>query len=207
MVEAPAQTDRPFTVMWSAHHSIADDWTRFGLFPTMWPEMVAWARDRPDWRFVFSPHPSLLTVMDAAEPPLSPDVVADFWDQWRALPNAEFDPGGDDGTYGSLFARSDVCVSDGISMLVEFQIVGKPVIHVAREGHAPFNDIGQVCQQGWHTVASTTEARQLVEGFAAGEPDPLAQAQREVVAEVFGDRDAAREIVDYIRDELGRALR
>jgi hypothetical protein len=197
---APAPADRPFTVMWSAHHSIGDHWTKFGLFPVIWPQMVQWARERPEWHFVFSPHPSLLTVMEAADPPLSPESVAQFWEQWNALPNTEFDPGGQDGTYGALFARSDVCVSDGISMLVEFQIANKPVIHVAREGHVAFNDIGQICQRGWHTVTSVEAAKGLVAGFAAGEPDPLAQAQMEVVAQVFEDHDAAREIVDYIRD-------
>lgn len=195
-----AKPGSPFTVMWNAHHSIGEDWTRFGLFPTMAPEMVAWARARPDMRFVFSPHPSLLTVLESAEPPLTPEFVAGFWEQWNALPNTEFDPGGDTGTYGELFARCDVCVSDGISMLVEFQIANKPVIHVAREGHRPFNELGRVAERGFHTVATTEEARSLVERFAAGEPDPLADAQEEVVAELFGEHDAAREIVAYIRE-------
>ena len=99
-----------------------------------------------------------------------------------------------------LFARCDVCVSDGISMLVEFQIANKPVIHVAREGHRPFNELGRVAQRGFHTVSTTVEARAIVDRFAAGEPDPLADAQERVVAELFGEHDAAREIVDYIRD-------
>ena len=47
---------------------------------------------------------------------------------------------------------------------------------------------------------TTEEARSLVERFAAGEPDPLADAQEEVVAELFGEHDAAREIVAYIRE-------
>ena len=195
-----AEPGSPFTVMWNAHHSVGEDWTRFGLFPAMAPEMVEWARARPDLRFVFSPHPSLLTVMASAHPPLTPESVAGFWEEWNALPNTDFDPGGDTGTYGELFARCDACVSDGISMLVEFQIASKPVIHVAREGHRPFNELGRVAQRGFHTVSTTAEARALVERFAAGDPDPLADAQEGVVAEVFGEHDAAREIVDYIRD-------
>lgn len=190
----------PFTVMWNAHHSIGEDWTRFGLFPTMAPEMVAWARARPDVRFVFQPHPGLITVLNSARPPLTPELVADFWEEWNALPNTEFYAGGDTGTYGELFARCDVCVSDGISMLVEFQIANKPVIHVAREGHRPFNELGCVAKRGFHTVSTTEDARALVERFAAGEPDPLADAQEEVVADLFGEHNAAREIVACIRD-------
>ena len=29
--------------MWNAQHSIGADWTLFGLFPAMAPEMVEWA--------------------------------------------------------------------------------------------------------------------------------------------------------------------
>lgn len=192
--------DHRFTVMWSAHHSVDDNWTKFGLFPVMWEQMVAWAVERPEWDFVFSPHPSLLTVMDAEMPPLTPETVRNFWQQWSELPNTEFSPGDSDGTYGALFARSDVCVSDGISMLVEYQIAHKPVIHVAREGHSAFNELGRRCQRGWHTVRTTDEAKALVDGFAAGQPDPLAPIQREVVDEVFGQHDPAAEIVAYIRD-------
>ncbi|MEZ5184115.1 MAG: hypothetical protein R2720_00080 [Candidatus Nanopelagicales bacterium] len=61
-----------------------------------------------------------------------------------ALPNTETFRGSDTGTCGELFARRDVCVSDGISMLIEFQIARKSVVYVAREGHRPFNDLGQV---------------------------------------------------------------
>ena len=195
-----AEPGSPFTVLWSAHHSIGEDWTRFGLFPTMAPEMLTWARERPEMCFVFSPHPSLLTVMQSALDPLTPEFVAEFWEEWNALPNTDFDAGGDTGTYGDLFARSDVCVSDGISMLVEFQIANKPVIHVAREGHRPFNEIGRVTARGFHTVSTMAQARAIVERFAAGEPDPLAGVQHEVVSELFGEHDAAREIVEYIRE-------
>jgi hypothetical protein len=76
----------PVTVMLNAHHSISADWTLFGLYPAMAREMVEWARARLDLRFVFSPHPSLLTVMESAQSPLSPESVADFSEEWSALP-------------------------------------------------------------------------------------------------------------------------
>ena len=68
--------------------------------------------------------------------------------------------------------RCDECVSDGISMLVEFQIANKPVIHVAREGHRPFNELGRVAERGFHTVATTAEARGSSSGSRPANPIP-----------------------------------
>ena len=199
---APTSTERPYTILWSAHHSIDDSWSRFGLFPAMAPDMIEWARGMPQWRFVFSPHPSLLTAMEVGRPPLTRDAVDSFWQQWAELPNAESFTGGRTGTYGHVMASADVCVTDGLSMLIEFQIANKPLIHVARADHRPFNEIGELARRGFHTVASTAEARTLVDRFAAGEPDPLAEAQRQVVDDLFGRHDAASEIVEYIRQHL-----
>ena len=201
IANAPIPTDRPYTILWSAHHSIGDNWSRFGLFPVMAPEMIEWATSRPGWRFVFSPHPSLLTVMAGRRPPLTPAAVEEFWRLWADLPNTEVFTGGETGTYGTLLANSDVCVTDGLSMLVEYQIANKPLIHVAREGHRPFNEIGDIARRGFHTVTSTEEARELIDDFAMGVPDPLEERQFQVMDELFGGHDAAREIVDFIRNE------
>ncbi|MEZ5184114.1 MAG: hypothetical protein R2720_00075 [Candidatus Nanopelagicales bacterium] len=53
-------------------------------------------------------------------------------------------------------------------------------------------------------MTTTTEERALVERFEAGDPDPLADVQEEVMAELFGERDAAGEIVEYIRKNWDR---
>jgi hypothetical protein len=191
--------ERPFTVLWSAHHSIDEHWTKFGLFPTMAAEMVGWARSAPEMRFVFSPHPSLLSRMATADPPLTPESVAAFRTAWEALPNTELFRGGTTGQYGELFARTDALITDGLSMLVEYQLANKPVIYVEREGHRPFNEVGRIAQRGFHTVGSTEEARTLVNRFAAGQPDPLATSQQEVVAQLFAEHDSAQKVVDHIR--------
>lgn len=190
---------RPFTVMWSAHHSLGDRWTSFGRFHLDALDMVDWARSRPDLRFVFSPHPSLSSRLAHPEPPLTAEFVDEFWAGWESLPNTETFRSAESGAYTDLFATSDVCVTDGLSMLLEYQVNTKPVIFLERTGHSPFTPMGQIAARGFHTVHSVPEAVSLVDGFAAGQPDPLAEAQAEVVAELLGDGGAAGRILDYIR--------
>ena len=62
-------------------------------------------------------------------------------------------------------------------MLVEFQIASKPVIHVAREASA-VQRTGPGRTAGFHRV-DHSRGGALVERFAAGDPDPLADAQEE----------------------------
>ncbi len=177
-------------------HSLDDEWSRFGMFHLVHDDMLTWAEERPEWSFVFSPHPSLSTRLDAAAPPLTPEAVAGFRERWDALPNTTtFTAAG----YGSLFAHSDLMVTDGLSMLLEYQLANKPVVHLKRPDHRPFSTMGRIAQKGFHSVGSVAEARVKADGFAAGQPDPLAQAQREVVQELFGDHRPAKEIVEHIR--------
>ena len=139
--------------------------------------------------------------MASSRPPLTPAAVKEFWRLWSDLPNTEVFTGGETGTYGHLLATSDVCVTDGLSMLVEYQIANKPLIHVAREGHRPFNEIGDIARRGFHTVTSTEAAREMVDKFATGVADPLEERQRQVMEELFGGHDTAREVVEFIRNE------
>ena len=191
--------DQPFTVLWSAHHSIGEDWLKFGTFHRTARQMVALARSHPEWRFVFSAHQALLTRLETAEPPLTRAFVDEFQRAWADLPNTEVFGGGD---YAPLFAQSDVLVCDGLSWLMEFQLVNKPVVFLERRGHAPFNELGRISLEGMHRVSSVDEAIPLLEGFAAGQPDPLGAAQREVGERLFGLRGAAPRIVDAIREQV-----
>ena len=137
--------------------------------------------------------------MNAAHPPLTTQMVESFRARWAALPNTTTFLGDAGGGYADMFAVSDVLVSDGLSLLLEYQIANKPVVFLERVDHRPFSPMGDIAQRGFHTVATVPDARAIVGRFAAGEPDPLAPMQREVVQELFGEHDPAREIVDHIR--------
>ncbi len=190
---------RPFTVLWSAHHSIGEDWTRFGLFHRMALDMVELARRNPDWNFVLSLHPALATRLESAEAPLSAEFVAEFWSGWHSLPNTSVFPGGD---YGPLFARTDVLVSDGLSWLLEYQLAGKPVVFLRRSDSRPFNSLGDRALAGMNQAASMTEVATLLSGFASGEPDSHAAAQADVITDLFGPPGAAARITATIRAAL-----
>ena len=95
-------------------------------------------------------------------------------------------------------------VTDGLSMLVEYQLFTKPVIFYEREGHRPFNAIGERVVSGVHPVHTVDEVRELAEKFLGGEPDPLRARQEENVQELFGSGDSVTQILHVLRTEIAR---
>lgn len=194
--------DGPFTVLWSAHHTIGEGWSGFGTFLESAPVMIEAARAHPQWHLVFSPHPGLRTMMAAGQPPLSPEQVANFCEQWMALPNTSV--ADNSGDYGSLFTHSDVLVTDGLSWMMEYQLMDKPVVFIERAGHWPFTPAGELVHTGTHVVTNTPDAITTVEGLQAGTIAPRTEQQQQVVRTLFSEENAATEIVRVIRHRLGR---
>jgi hypothetical protein len=193
--------DRPGRIVWSAHHTIAQGWTDFGLFHLVADEMLAWARESDDTEFVFMPHPALLPLPDSDVSPISRAQFDRWMRTWRELPNTAVLTEAD---YGPTLAASDLMVTDGLSMLVEYQLFEKPVLFLQREGHRPFNAVGEQVVAGVHPVSGVDEVRRLAEKFLGGEPDPLRSRQRDIVQRLFGEGDSAARILDALRRELAR---
>jgi hypothetical protein len=186
-------------IAWSAHHSIGRGWTEFGAFPLMADDMVVWARDCPEIEFVFLPHPALIPYLGS---PASPMTRAEF-DEWRAmwdgLPNTGFCA---EGAYASVLAASDLLVTDGLSLMVEYQILERPLILFERDGHRPFNEIGEIAREGAHTVTTVAEVRAAAERLLRGIADPLGWRQREIVQRLFGDEPSADQILSILREMI-----
>jgi hypothetical protein len=192
---------RPGRIVWSAHHTIAQGWTDFGSFHVIRDSMLAWARERTDVQFVFLPHPALLPFPDSDVSPINrPDFDA-WMQEWAELPNTTVLSEAD---YGPTLAASDVMVTDGLSMLIEYQLFDKPVIFFERAGHRPFNAIGEQVIRGVHPVHTADEARRLAEKFLGGHPDPLRPRQRDNVRRLFGAPASAERILAALRSEIAR---
>lgn len=190
---------RPGRVVWSAHHSIARGWTDFGAFHLMCDEMLAWARQSVGTEFVFMPHPALLPFPDSDLSPIGREEFDAWMAAWAGLSNTAVLSEAD---YGPTLAASDVMVTDGLSMLIEYQLFDKPLIFFEREGHRPFNSIGEEVLGGVHTVDSVDEARERIEGFLSGEPDPLRNRQRDITRRLLGAGDIAARILEVLRREI-----
>lgn len=195
---ATARTPR-LKVVWSAHHTISEDWTSFGMAHLVAPDMLAWARSEPDVDFVFMPHPALPPYIDDPESPVTPAEADAFVDAWNELPNATIFTGGD---YAPLLAASDVMVTDGLSMLVEYQFMEHPLIYLERPGHRPFNAAGTLLLDGITRAASVEDARSYLASLTPETRAATAEAQRRSIDALFETAPAVPRIVQALREGI-----
>ena len=200
----PIDGPRRPRIAWSAHHSIGDDWTRFGRFPAMADAMLRFAETHPDCDVVFLPHPMLLTFGGHHQSPIAQADIDRFVERWAALPNTALYSGVE---YPSVLHASDALITDGLSMLVEYQLLGKPLVFAERDGHRPFNEVGDVVVTGAHRVPDIAAAIAAVHRYASGAADPLRDRQAANTAELFPYPDPDRRIVDAVRTGMLAELR
>ena len=156
-------------------------------------DFLEWARSGTA-EIAWQPHPGLRSRVATGRGRLSAAELDEWRSEWDALPCAATSTD----RYPALLAACNVVVTDGISMLVEGQVTGRPVIFLEREGHAPFNEAGEVVLRGVHRVSTVTEARELTERLVR-HGDPLRDVQHEVVHKLFGEPGAAGRILAELR--------
>ncbi|MFC9918531.1 hypothetical protein [Agromyces binzhouensis] len=188
-------------IVWSAHHSIGEHWTRFGMFHRMHRRMLLFAASRPDLEFVFMPHPMLPSYVGHPDSPTGRREFAAFVDDWDRLPNTARYTGPD---YAGVLRAADAVITDGISMLIEPQIVRRPVVFIERDDHRPFNATGRAVIRGVHSHHDIESAIEAVARFALGGPDPLSELQEHNVRMLFAHPDPERRIIDAIIGGLQR---
>lgn len=186
-------------VFWSPHHSVLNGWSDFGLFPSIWREMLALFTAMPETDFVFSPHPALLTLLDGPLSPLTPAAWHEFNSTLASLPNVFRHEGA---AYAEVAAACDVLVTDGISLLLEGQLLNLPLIYIERQGHRPFNVIGQQLTSGWFTVEDVSTLAHTLQEWEIRPPMSLLENQRQNTTRLFDDTDAPGEIIRDLECEF-----
>lgn len=196
----PIESGNTTRVIWSGHHSIGTKWSNFGVFLQVHEAMLALARRRHDVDFLFSPHPALVTKLAALTGDNRRSVDA-FFAQWNALANTGTL---ENGRYQEAFHASDLLVVDGLSFLIEFQLLAKPIIRLTRPDNAPFNAFGRLVAKGTHDLpaAEIDSLEAMIDGLLDGTIPHKKSAQQAVYDELTGERDPAGHILEAVHSDL-----
>ena len=166
-------------VFWTSHHSITNDWISFGVFPNLYKQLLQFARIHPEIDIVFSEHPSLVSRIAEGRAGIDMSDFDAWLGEWNQLDNTYVLTGTPD--YVRYMKKSDVVITDGLSPLVEAQLLTKPIVFIENDWHVPFNDFGKRIASGWHTVKVGENA--VYEAFELANEinligDDLADAQK-----------------------------
>jgi len=197
----PIEGDYKLKILWGAHHTITQGWTNFGTFLTIYNDMLEFAQNNPDISIVFHPHPGLITMLNN-NGEHNKKIFEDFMKQWSSLNNTLYTS---DTTYADYFKESDLLITDGLSLLIEYQIAKKPIIFIEREDHKPFNERGEFITTGVYRTKSASEAIQLVLDFKNGK-DHEKEKDQDVVCNKYLTIDdyeyAEIKIANLIYDDI-----
>jgi hypothetical protein len=164
-------------IIWMPHHSIGNRWFAFGTFDKTYRVIFDWARKHPEYSIILNPHPSLKKVIENGDGDISSADYEAFLTKWEQLENTEYFVG--KSSYAAV-AAADVVLSDGISVLYEAQIIGKPIVYIENEGHVPFTQFGEQLMAGVHRYQTIENALEAVERFTMMD-DNLLSIQKENV--------------------------
>ncbi len=196
----PDTAEKPFRVIWAPHHSVGNDWLAFGVFHTIYWDMLRWAERAPHIQFVLKPHPALFSLVTGMGL-ISQNSLNEFKRLWQALDNCTMV----EGQYGGLFAASDLMLTDGLSFLTEYQLFDKPLVFIDSQRHVQLNALGQLALDCADHVISLAQAEESVNAYAKGKPlghqEARAKLRRIMIP---NERPSAQIIADAIAEGLSR---
>lgn len=124
--------------------------------------------------FAFRPHPLCLqNFLKTGE--MSTEQLATMEYAYEHSPNRVIDKSGD---YHDTFLTSDILVSDVSSMMLEYFVMGKPVVYTHRVDQ--FNEFGVSLSKGFYWVRNESELKNTLEMLLSGN-DPLRAVREELI--------------------------
>ena len=192
-------TQKNKRIFWSAHHSILNGWSDFGVFHLIWRDMVNLFQKYPEIDFVFSPHPALMTLLESGNSNIPKADIDEFFHTIRQLDNV-FEYYGAD--YAEIIKSCDLVLSDGISFLIEVQFLEKDILFFERDGHYPFNEIGNAVSQGFIPVKNVGEAIVYINKMLANESLGLHEKQQQGLQECFPINNCVQNIIDDLKQQF-----
>ena len=187
-------TDRK-TILWAPHHSVGDEWLRFGTFHLNYLDILDFALRHPEVNFIFRAHHLLFQILKE-KCNFEENDIENFLMQWNSLDNTEIDTNVD---YSESFSKADLLLTDGISFLVEFLATCKPLIYMERQGHEKLTSVGDYFLGYSHISADISETIDLLETFLAGELKPKTQDSKESSFDLMSPKlNSPRKILDSL---------
>ena len=188
--------ERHYRIIWAPHHTFETSWCNFGMFLTMYEDMLEFARARRDVEIVLRPHPFMFgTLVELGL--LTAAQIRHWREEFEALPNTFIDQGG---SYLDLFNAADLMITDGISFIGEYPLVtGKPAAFIEKAEHWGFSPIGEIAAAANVRYASFDE---VVEAFDEiknhGLPDRSAEIAALQQAACPNPGESAKQIVEIV---------
>lgn len=186
--EKHAEEPNPFklTVLWTPRWNKGQGLCSF--FDLRKP-LMHFTENHPDFRLILRPHPLMFQSMRQTGDMKERDF--NNLKKWFSeRPNAELDSGGD---FWTSVQNADVLLSDTSSMIVNYAITGKPVIHTVFRNETT-TPVGEELDKGFYKARTVDKTISFVETLLSGN-DFLKTKRSSIIHQLFFGEDAVEAIL------------
>lgn len=129
------------TIIYAPHHSVDNNSIlRWGTFLENADFILNWAKNHPEFKYIFKPHPSLKGYLLKYKLKTE-EYVNNYWQEWNKIGLTY-----ESGNYLDMFSESKALISDCGSFKTEYFMTLKPQIYLKNRFTVPFNvNVEKIC--------------------------------------------------------------
>ena len=186
-------------VIYAPHHSIEPNSIRLGTFAWNGHFMLAYAKQHPQFNWIFKPHPRCRVSFLNEGLFKSQQELDDYYDQWAKIGQVC-----EQGNYIDLFQQTKCLITDCSSFLVEFLPTEQPLIHLRRhDDNSSANIVKQIVDAYYPVYDLETLKRTLYLVLEKGN-DPMRQARLDKLQKLQLVQPASNNIIRDLEESLSR---
>ncbi|MBQ8668144.1 CDP-glycerol glycerophosphotransferase family protein [bacterium] len=184
-------------IIYAPHHSFAPSHLNFATFQWNGKYILEYAKEHPEFKFVFKPHPQLKTRMIKRKI-MSEKEVDNYFEEWKKI--AVFC---NDADYYDLFKKSRLMITDCSSFLGEYFPTKNPVINLKNKNSIKFNPFGQAITDCYYKVYDLKTLKSTMKMLLEDNLDPMKEQRLARLKELdIVNTSTAERILNVIKESI-----
>lgn len=166
------------TIIYAPHHSY-NRGLKIGTFNKNGKEILEFAKQHPEFNWIFKPHPDLKEVL-YKDKRFGKEFSENYYAQWASIGKIY-----DKGNYFEQFMTSDILITDCDSFLLEYMPTLNPLIRLERKGSAKLSPIGKKIVKGIYRVNNFSECASILKRLDTPNQDTLKEKRIEITDSIL----------------------
>lgn len=185
-------------VIYAPHHSFEENSLNYGTFKWSGKFMLEFAKNHPEIKWVFKPHPRLKNAL-LKNKIMNKLEIEDYYNQWYNLGLVC-----EDANYFELFKNSRCLITDCSSFLTEYLPTCQPVIHLKNKKSKNFSYLNKSILKYYYHAQNLEELKTLIQKIIFENKDIMRNKRLALLNKLkFNNFDAASNVYNSLISEFG----
>jgi len=181
------------TIIYAPHFSYdKKSILKIGTFDKNGEKMLAFAKQHPEYNWVFKPHPVLRHQL-SLDNKYGVDYVEKYYSEWEKIGKKY-----EQGNYFDLFLNSDLMITDCSSFLLEYLPTNAPLFRFERKGSAPLNSFGKKLVQNLYRINNFSSFEKMFDQVIKNDADFMKNQRVEFINNILGENVGSEKIVNRL---------